>query len=69
MTQCRILVTRKLPSSVLDKLRAVARVDVYAGDTAIPPDELRARVAGADALICLLPGTIDPSVLYARPPP
>ena len=67
MTQCRILVTRKLPSSVLDKLRAVARVDVYAGDTAIPPDELRARVAGADALICLLTDTIDRSVIDAAP--
>lgn len=67
MTQFSVLVTRKLPSSVLDKIRAVARVDVYAGDTAIPPDELRARVAGADALICLLTDTIDRSVIDAAP--
>ena len=41
-----ILVTRKLPSSVLSKLSAAADVDLYVGDAAIPPDELRARVAG-----------------------
>jgi glyoxylate reductase len=67
MTALSVLVTRKLPSSVLDKLRSVARVDLYAGDTAIPPDELRARVAGADALVCLLTDTIDRSVIDAAP--
>src|SRR5438046_543831 len=42
-----VLVTRKLPSSVLSKLHAAAAVDLYAGDAAIPADELRARVAVA----------------------
>jgi glyoxylate reductase len=62
-----ILVTRKLPSSVLDKLRAIADVDVYTGDAAIPPDELRARVAGKDALVCLLTDPIDRGVMDAAP--
>ncbi|HXI31283.1 MAG TPA: D-glycerate dehydrogenase, partial [Vicinamibacterales bacterium] len=62
-----ILVTRKLPSSVLDKLRAVAAVDVYSGGGAMPPDELRARVAGSVALVSLLTDAIDRSVIDAAP--
>ena len=49
-----ILVTRKLPSSVLSKLHAIGTVDLYTGDGAIPAGELRARVADKDALVCLL---------------
>ena len=62
-----ILVTRKLPSSVIAKLRAVGDVDLYTGDAAIPADELRARIAGKDALVCLLTDTIDRSVIDAAP--
>jgi glyoxylate reductase len=62
-----ILVTRRLPSSVLDKLRQVAEVDVYAGDAAIPPGELRARAADKDALIALLTDAIDRDVIDAAP--
>jgi glyoxylate reductase len=62
-----ILVTRKLPSSVLDKLRQVADVDVYTGDAAIPPGELRARVAEKDALVSLLTDAIDRAVIDAAP--
>ncbi len=62
MTRFRALVTRKLPSSVLDKLGAIADVDVYVGDAAIPYDELRARVAGCDALVSLLTDKVDRAV-------
>src|SRR6266550_197979 len=62
-----ILVTRKLPSSVLGKLHAVADVDLYSGDAAIPPAELRARVADKDALVCLLADAIDRSAMDAAP--
>jgi glyoxylate reductase len=62
-----ILVTRKLPSSVLDKLRAVADVDVYTGEAAIPPGELRARVADKVALVSLLTDAIDRGVIDAAP--
>ena len=60
-----VLVTRKLPSSVISKLSAVADVDLYTGDAAIPPDELRARVADKDALVCLLTDAIDRRVIDA----
>ncbi len=62
-----ILVTRKLPSSVLDKLHAVADVDLYSGDSVIAPAELRARVADKDALVCLLTDAIDRSAMDAAP--
>jgi glyoxylate reductase len=62
-----ILVTRKLPSSVIAKLHAVADVDLYAGDAAIPPHELRSRVADKDALVCLLTDAIDRTVIDAAP--
>jgi len=62
-----ILVTRKLPSSVLGKLHAVADVDLYSGDAAIPPAELRARVADKDALVCLLTDAVDRGAIDAAP--
>jgi glyoxylate reductase len=61
----KVLVTRRLPSSVLAKLQPVGSVDVYTGDGAIAPADLRARVADADALVCLLTDSIDRSVVDA----
>jgi glyoxylate reductase len=58
-----ILVTRKLPASVISKLEGVGEVDLYSGDGAISPDELRARVRGKDALVCMLTEQIDRSVI------
>jgi len=63
----RILVTRKLPSSVLSKLHVVADVDVYTGDSGIPPAELRRRVGDKDGLICLITDAIDKPVIDAAP--
>ena len=60
-----ILVTRKLPSSVIEKLRTVGDVDLYSGEAAIPPDELRARLRGKDALVCLLTDPIDQATIDA----
>src|SRR3954453_7909597 len=62
-----ILVTRRLPSSVIAKLKAAADVDLYTGEAAIPPGELRARVADKDALVCLLTDAVDRSVIDAAP--
>jgi glyoxylate reductase len=62
-----VLVTRRLPSSVLAKLEASATIDLYTGDSAIAPDELRARVADKDALISLLTDAIDRTVIDAAP--
>jgi glyoxylate reductase len=60
-----ILVTRRLPSSVLAKLQSAGGVDLYTGDAAIPPAELRARIADKDALVSLLTDAIDRTVIDA----
>jgi glyoxylate reductase len=52
---------------VIAKLSAVADVDVYTGEAAIPAAELRARVAGKDALVSLLTDAVDRSVIDAAP--
>jgi glyoxylate reductase len=62
-----ILVTRKLPSTVIAKLSAVADVDLYTGEAAIPPGELRTRVADKDALVCLPTDAVDRTVIDAGP--
>ncbi|HEY1913788.1 MAG TPA: D-glycerate dehydrogenase [Vicinamibacterales bacterium] len=67
MTRFNALVTRKLPSSVLDKLSAIADIDVYVGEAAIPYDELRARIAGCHALVSLLTDKVDRAVIDSAP--
>jgi glyoxylate reductase len=64
----RALVTRKLPSSVIEKLEAVCEVDLYTGAKAISREELLQRVKGVDALVCLLTDTIDTVLLDAAGP-
>lgn len=64
----RTLVTRKLPSSVIAKLEAVADVDLYVGAKAIARGELLERVKGTHAIVCLLTETIDAAVLDAAGP-
>jgi glyoxylate reductase len=63
----RILVTRRLPSSVLSKLEASADIDLYTGDGAMPAEALRARVADKEGLISLLTDSVDRSVVDAAP--
>lgn len=63
-----VLVTRRLPSSVLARLESACDLDLHTDPTAIPRDELLRRVAGKDALVCLLTDTIDGAVLDAAGP-
>ncbi len=60
-----VLLTRRIPSSVLARLETVCQVDLYEGRSAIPRDQLLAQVAGKQALIALLTDTIDAEVLDA----
>ena len=60
-----VLVTRRLPSSVIAKLEAAASVDLHRGDTAIDPADLRARVADKDALVSLLTDPVDKALIDA----
>ena len=63
-----VFVTRKLPSSVIAKLEAVADVDLYTGSKAISREELLQRVKGKHAIVCLLTDTIDTVLLDAAGP-
>ena len=60
-----ILVTRKLPASVIAKLEAVGDVDMYTGETAMTPNELRARIAGKSAVVGMITEQFDRSVIDA----
>ncbi|HTM26856.1 MAG TPA: D-glycerate dehydrogenase [Vicinamibacterales bacterium] len=63
----RVLLTRRIPSSVLTQLEQQHVVDVYSGEGAIPREELLKRLPPQDALICLLTDRIDDAVMAAAP--
>lgn len=63
--RARVLLTRRIPSAVLSRLEAAADVDLFDGRSAMPREELLARVVGKQALICLLTDRIDTEVLDA----
>lgn len=61
-----VLLTRRVPSSVVARLEAAGcSLDLYTGRDAIQRPELLARVAGKQALICLLTDRVDAEVLDA----
>ena len=64
----RVLVTRRLPSVVIDRLREACTIDLHDGHRDLSPDELRTRVAGADAVMALLTNRFDASVFDAGAP-
>ena len=61
----RVLLTRRVPASVLTRLESETELDLYSGRDAIPREELLRRVVGKHALICLLTDRIDAEVLDA----
>jgi len=60
-----ILVTRKLPSSVITKLKSVGEVDQHTGESGLTPSELRARIAGKHALVSTLTEQVDKTLIDA----
>jgi glyoxylate reductase len=61
----QILVTRRLPSSVLSRLHEVGDVDLHDGSSAIDPETLRSRIAGKDAVVCMFTEQMDRGVIEA----
>jgi len=63
----RCFVTRALPGTALDRLRANHQVDVW--PEALPPTsaQLNAGVAHAEGLLCLLTDRVDAALLDAAP--
>jgi glyoxylate reductase len=62
-----ILLTGKIPSSVLATLESIGDVDQYRKDgvDVMPHDELVARVAGKQALVSMITDTVDTAVIQA----
>jgi len=65
--QPHVFVTRRLPGGALDRLHAVAEVDVWEGELPPPRGELLARARNADGLISLLTERIDGELLDRCP--
>jgi glyoxylate reductase len=63
----RVFVTRRLPGSALDQLAAAHDVDVWPGDLPPAREQLRAGVAEAEGLLCLLTDRVDAELLAAAP--
>jgi len=59
-----ILVTAKLPSSAISRLRDAGSVD-YHTEAPMPRDELKSRLSDKDALVCIVKDQIDRSVIDA----
>jgi glyoxylate reductase len=69
LSGCRVVVTRTLPPSAVERLRGSgADVWVAPGDRPLTPEALRAAVAGADAIVALLHDRVDDAVLEAAGP-
>ncbi|HNV02397.1 MAG TPA: D-glycerate dehydrogenase [Vicinamibacterales bacterium] len=65
MARPGVLVTCRIPTSVVERLEAACDVEVFAGPDAMPPGELKARLEGKQALLCLLTDRITADVLDA----
>jgi glyoxylate reductase len=60
-----ILITRKLPSSVIARLETACDVERFDGDGDMPHDTLAARIAGKHGLISLITDSVDRVVIGA----
>jgi glyoxylate reductase len=63
----RVLVTRRLPGTALDRLGAVHEVDLWPEDPPIPRDELLSRVRDAEGLLAVLTERVDAELLEVAP--
>ena len=63
----RCFVTRELPGSALDRLRAAHDTEVWAGDLPPSREDLVEHARDAEGLLCLLTDTIDADVIAACP--
>jgi glyoxylate reductase len=67
MVRPAVLITRRIPASVVARLEQVCGVDLYDGAGAMSTDALRVRLAGKQALMCLLTDRVDADVMDAAP--
>ena len=62
-----VLLTRRIPSAVLARLESRCDVDLHEGPGAIGEAELKRRLPGKQALVCLLTDPVTPAALDAAP--
>jgi glyoxylate reductase len=67
MARPAVLITRRIPSSVVARLDAHCAVEIWDGQDPIPAGELLLRLADKQALMCLLTDRVDGAVLDAGP--
>jgi glyoxylate reductase len=63
----RILVTRRLPSSVLNKLKSVGELEVVESDAPLSRDAFKERVRTVDAAVTMLTDQVDEDLLSGAP--
>jgi glyoxylate reductase len=67
MKRPHVFVSRKLPGDALDRFGDVAGVDLWPDEMPPSYEELVARVAVADGVVCLLTDRIDAALIAASP--
>jgi lactate dehydrogenase-like 2-hydroxyacid dehydrogenase len=68
MTLPILLVTRRLPAAVIDRLRPACTLRLHDADTAIDRAALLQQIAGAAGLLCMLTERVDEELLAAAGP-
>lgn len=63
----RVLVTQPVHADVVERLAAVADVDMHPGPEPLDTPELARRLAGADAMMGFMPDRVDAAVLAQAP--
>ena len=63
-----LLVTRRLPAAVLNRLRPACTLRLHDADTAIDRPALLEQIAGATGLLCMLTERVDEELLAAAGP-
>jgi glyoxylate reductase len=67
MARPAVLITRRIPASVVARLEQACEVDLYDGTGGMSRNDLHARLAGKQALVCLLTDLVDADVMDAAP--
>ncbi len=65
MERFKIFVTRRIPETGLEKLRAACQVEVWQGDLPPERDTLIEKVRGMDGILCLLSDRVDREIMDA----
>jgi len=64
-SRSRVLLTRRIPSSLLSLLESGASVELYDGPTPIAEDELKRRLSGKHGMVSVLTDRVSAGVLEA----